>query len=134
MMPRRKNLGVIDVTWGSDRLCVKIVKYSHRELPDTRPEIGYCDICSENLEALSIQVPLILRMKFILGRENVNTQKKKVKPKTTPSSLLISELAATWFLLMISESAPTQFLLMISKSTRVMCADEFMCQLWKQFR
>jgi hypothetical protein len=81
MMPRRKNLGVIDVTWGSDRLCVKTVKYSHRELPDTRPEIGYCDICSENLEALSIQVPLILRMKFILGRENVNTQKKKLSQK-----------------------------------------------------
>jgi hypothetical protein len=93
-MPRRKDLGVIDVTWGSDCLCVKTIKDSNRELPNTRPEVDYCGICSENLEALSIRVPLILRMKFILGWENVNTQ-KKVKPETTPLSLLISELAAT---------------------------------------
>jgi hypothetical protein len=52
MMPQRKDLGVIDITWGSDHLCVTIVKDSRRELIDTRPEVGYCGICSENLEAL----------------------------------------------------------------------------------
>jgi len=26
MMPRRKDISVIEVTWGSDRLCVKTVK------------------------------------------------------------------------------------------------------------
>jgi hypothetical protein len=74
MMPWRKDLGVIDATWGSDRLCIKTVKDSRRELLDTRPGVGYYGICSENLEGLSIWVPLILRTKFILGGKNINTQ------------------------------------------------------------
>jgi hypothetical protein len=54
MMPPRKDLGMIDVTWGSDHLCVKTVKKSHKELLDTRPGLDYCGNCFENLEALSI--------------------------------------------------------------------------------
>jgi len=67
-------LGVIDVTWGSDRLCVKTVKDSCRELPSTWPRFDYCGNFSKNLEALLIRALLISRMKFILGGENVNTQ------------------------------------------------------------
>jgi len=57
--------------------------------------------------------------------------KKKVKQKMTSSSLPISESKATQFSLMIFESAVTKFSLMISKSTRAVCADESMHQLWK---
>jgi len=36
--------------------------------------------------------------------------------------------------LMVSESAATQFSLAISESTRTLCPDESMHQLWKQCR
>jgi hypothetical protein len=84
MMPQRKDLGVIDVTWGSDHLCVKTVYDSRRELIKTRPKVDYCGVCYENLKALSIQVPLISRTKFILEEKNENTQQKKGKSKMTP--------------------------------------------------
>jgi hypothetical protein len=64
---------MIFITWRSDRLYAKTVKDSSRELPNIRLGVDYRGICSANLEALSIQVPLISRMKFILGWENVNT-------------------------------------------------------------
>ena len=70
---------MIVITWGSDRLCVKTVKDSSRELPNIQPKVDYRGICLTNLEALSIQVALISRMKFILKGENVNTQKKQIK-------------------------------------------------------
>jgi len=137
MMPRRKDLGVIDVTWGSDRLCVKTVKDSHKDLLDIWPEVDYYGICFENLEALSIRAPLISWMKFILGGENVNNQ-QKIKPEMTPLSLSIFEStmtqfslpifesAATQFLLLIFELVTTQFSLMIFKSMMVIYADKSM--------
>jgi hypothetical protein len=70
-MPRRKDLGVIDVNRG-------VIAYVwSRKLLDTRPGVDYYGICSANLKALSIQVHLISMMKFILGGENVNTQKNR---------------------------------------------------------
>jgi hypothetical protein len=52
-------------------------------------------------------------MKFMLGRENVNTKKGF---QTTPPPMPVSESAAMQFLLLISESATTQLLLPISES------------------
>ena len=72
---------MIDVIWGSDRLYVKTVKDSRRELTETQPGVGSYGIFSKNLEALSIRVPLISWMKFILGGENVNTKKEKKKER-----------------------------------------------------
>jgi len=104
-----------DAIWGSDRLCVKTVKDSRRELPDTQPGIGYCGVCSENLEALSIRVPLISRMKFLIGGKNVNTKKKKekkqreVKPKWLHHGCWFLNRQRHGFWLLISKSVATLF-------------------------
>jgi hypothetical protein len=113
-MPQRKDLGVIDVTWGSDRLCIKTVKDSRRQLPDTRPGVGYCSICSKSLEALSIRVSLISRMKFILGWKNVNTQQKKVQIEILHRRCQFLNRQQHNFSLSISESTTT-FMLLIFK-------------------
>jgi hypothetical protein len=52
-------------------------------------------------------------MKFMLGRENVNTKKGF---QTTPPPMPVSESTAMQFLLLISESATTQLFLPISES------------------
>jgi hypothetical protein len=69
-MPRRKDLGVIDVNRG-------VIAYVLRQLKTQVENYLIHDLePSANLKALSIRVRLISMTKFILGGENVNTQKK----------------------------------------------------------